>query len=92
MLPVPGKPAGLDGLFNWAKRVASEVLLGGRLIEGVEASTSALLVDHKLGRTPRGAIVVKSDISASLNAYAFTDTTITVIAASGSPVVSLYVF
>jgi len=91
-LPEPNKAAGLDGLFNWVKRLVGIPFLSGRLIEDLDVTTSGLTVDHKLGRTPRGVWVVKSSTTASYQTDNFTQYSFDITSSSGTPVVSVWVF
>lgn len=91
-LPQPNRQAGLEGLFNWAKRLVDLPLLSGRLLSDVTATTSGTVVDHKLGRAPRGVIVVKSSTTDSYQTDSFSGSSLTITSSSGDAVVSLWVF
>ena len=91
-LPEPNKAAGLDGLFNWVKRLVALPLLSGRLIEDIDVDTSGVVVNHRLGRAPRGVIVVKSSTTASYQTDDFSQYSFTITASAGTPQVSVWVF
>lgn len=75
------------------KQLTSNPLLDGNLIEDVAVSTTAVEVNHGLGREPVGYITVKAD--ANVTIYDTTSTTPKVtlkLTASATATVSLYIF
>jgi hypothetical protein len=95
MIKLPSRGLGIEALFDWTKEIVARVILDGRLIEDLVIDTdgaSTVTVDHLIGRTVRGVIVVKSSTTASYSTTAFTSTTFTITASTGNPVVSLWVF
>ena len=68
-------------------------LLDGRLVENVAVSTTAVAVNHGLGRAIRGYILVKATAGVTLfDTASVTPTTTVQITASASATVSLYIF
>ena len=92
MIKLPSRGLGIEALFDWTKEIVAKTILDGRLMEDIDTSTTALDVNHGLGRAPRGVIVTKSSTTASYSTTAYTSTTFTITASSGTPVVSLWVF
>lgn len=92
IIKLPTRGFGVSSLFDWAKEVASRAILNGRLIEDIAADTTGVVVDHKMGKVPRGAIVVKSSTSVSYSATSFNSTSFTITASAGTPTVSVWVF
>lgn len=66
----------------------------GRLLEDVSVSSSGSTVAHGLGRTPKGAQVVKmsSETVRSFIVYNFTNKTLDLKVATGSQTVNVWVF
>ncbi len=67
-------------------------LLDGRLVADVDLTTSSLRVEHGLGRTARGYIVVRSDAAQTVYETAAPDASYVYLRASGTVTVSLWVF
>lgn len=91
-MKLPSRAVGLSALFDWAKEVVSKAILDGRLIEDITVSTTDLTVTHRMGRIPRGAIVVKASGLGNIRLYQFTADTITTRSASGTQTVSIWIF
>lgn len=89
---LPNRIGGLDALFDWASELVDVPLLGGRLVEDVSVDTTGVVVNHRLGREPRGVLVVKNSTTASYQTDAFSKTTLTITASSGTSTVSIWVF
>ena len=65
--------------------------LKGNLIEGVSLSTTATQLEHKLGLTPLGYIIVSQSASASIFTTA-KDQNFLTLQASASVTVNIWVF
>lgn len=82
-----------DNIKLFSDQLVDIPILNGQLIENVALTTSAVLVNHKLGRAYRGWIVV--DQSANASVYSTTTTLPTrfiSLVASNTVTVSLWVF
>lgn len=88
---IPTKGLGIDSVIAWAKDLAAIELLGGRLLEAVEVTTTDAELEHGLGRVMRGALIVGSDVAQAYKLTEFTSLHYTISAGSESTV-SLWVF
>lgn len=70
-------------------------LLDGRLIESVALTSSATRLEHKLGRTPRGYLIVKQDAAATVHDSIASETSPDLflpLIASANVTVSIWIF
>lgn len=81
-----------ETIFQWSSQLKNQDLFPGRLIEGVELSTTAVNVEHGLTRLPLGWIVVDRDADESVFRSSALTTSFLPLTASGSVTVSLWVF
>lgn len=81
-----------ETIFQWASQLKDQDLFPGRLIEGVELSTTAVNVEHKLARLPIGWIIVDRDANQSVFRSSALTTSYLPLQASGSVTVSVWVF
>jgi hypothetical protein len=81
-----------DNIFAAIEQIRGHDLLKGRLIEDIELTTTAIVVDHKLGRPHVGWFVVKKN--AGVDVWETSDSTDVAIGldASGTVTISLWVF
>jgi hypothetical protein len=70
-------------------------IINGRLVEEQALTTAFTTITHGLGRMPKGVLVVKNDLTATLSlirTQEFTSTTFDIRSYSGSITVSLWIF
>ena len=90
---------GNDATDRSLRRVADELnhvlenpLLDGRQIDGIDLTTSTTKVSHKLGRVPRGWIVVRTNANAVVYEAADPDQRFLPLTASAAVTVSILVY
>lgn len=86
-------------LNRWAERVSDAVthvsrvpLLDGALVENTTVGVTETPINHKLGRKPRGAIIVLQDADARIWHSSERDSLRLYLTASAAVTVSLWVF
>lgn len=90
MLKLPLRDS-LSSFYDWARRITAVELLDGRQVDDQVVTTSDVAVDHLLGRTPRGVMVVKSSVAQGYKIGDFTATTFS-ISGGSSATVSLWIY
>lgn len=71
---------------------ASLPFFGGRLLEGLAITTSSQAFEHKLGRVPKGFMVVRQDSAASIFQPTSADANNINLQGSGAVTVTVWVF
>lgn len=79
-----------DNVANVLEPVLNAAILDGKLVENVNLNTAAS-VQHKLGRVPRGWIVVDRNANAQVWSTA-KDKNFLTLSSSGAVVVTIWVF
>jgi hypothetical protein len=72
--------------------IPKAALLDGHQLDNIVLSTTEFGVAHKLGRTPRGYLVVKRNASATVYGVTAANATYLYLKASGAVTVSLWVY
>ena len=80
-----------DNFIKWTRGIATLEILKGRLIQDISLTTGSNSIEHKLGRTPLGWIVVDRDGTATVYKSSANSRTLE-LTSSGSVDISLWVF
>jgi hypothetical protein len=82
-----------DNVSLFTQPLVDNPLLDGRLLEDVILTTSEVLVEHKLGRKPRGWYIVKKNAAQDIHESGTTlQERFLSLTAAGTVTVSLWVF
>lgn len=82
-----------ENTAEYIAQLTSNPLLSGRIIEGIDVSTTAVDIAHGLGREPLGYFIVKA--SAQVTVFDSTSTTPKVtlkLTGSATATINIYVF
>lgn len=81
----------MQHIFEWADQFRQVSLVDGRLVENFEITTSGVSVEHKLGREPKGWIVVRKTADVRVWETDKSSTNLD-LDASGTATISIWVF
>lgn len=82
-----------DSVSDYVEQLRPNPMLVGRLIQGIAVSTTETIIDHKLGKTFLGWVVVRNNANVKIYESTQNNPTLTLsLLAEGPAVIDVWVF